>query len=167
MILTYDEHGGFFDHVPPLPIPYSPPNKEYIPFESTGVRVPSIVISPFVAPRRIYKGNLDHTSILQFIAERFAPEDNGYSEAVNKRRDHGINSVLQILNLDIPRTDIPVVPATEIHIPSVIDLEGVGGERGHMQAAFEEVSSIMVDKWPSNTENKYPDLYHGILARRG
>src|SRR5262249_52425507 len=52
MIVTYDEHGGFFDHVPPLPIPYAPPPGASFtaPFDSTGVRVPAMVISPMVGP---------------------------------------------------------------------------------------------------------------------
>src|SRR5204862_407709 len=39
-ILTYDEHGGFFDHVPPLPVKYRNLQKA-ISFDSTGPRVPA------------------------------------------------------------------------------------------------------------------------------
>lgn len=165
VILTYDEHGGFFDHVPPLPIPYSPPNNEYIPFETTGVRVPSIIISPFVAPQSVYKGNLDHTSVLQFIAERFAPEENGYSEAVNLRKDRGIRSVSLALNLHTPRTDIPSVPTIQIQRPAILGLQEGDREKGLMQTAFERATEKMIQDHPSETKGKYPEVYHWVLTR--
>jgi len=47
MIVTYDEHGGFFDHLAPLPIPGAAGGTS---FATTGVRVPGLVVSPHVAP---------------------------------------------------------------------------------------------------------------------
>ena len=71
MILTYDEHGGFFDHVQPLPIVTKDPKGKYPDFKSSGVRVPAIVVSPLVSPARIHSEPLDHTSILKFIGQKF------------------------------------------------------------------------------------------------
>jgi phospholipase C len=82
MILTYDEHGGFFDHVPPLPIAASAGGFS---FATTGVRVPAFVVSPHVAPGTVYDGALDHTSILQLLADRFTP-GRDYSAAVAARQ---------------------------------------------------------------------------------
>jgi len=50
MIVTYDESGGFFDHVPPLPIRTdAPPGANYTkPFLTTGLRMPGLIISPLV-----------------------------------------------------------------------------------------------------------------------
>ena len=45
LIMTYDEHGGFFDHVLP---PQVPAHAGGVNFVTTGVRVPAFVISPFV-----------------------------------------------------------------------------------------------------------------------
>jgi phospholipase C len=84
MIVTYDEHGGFFDHVDPLPIPTSVSGFK---FETTGVRVPGFVISPHGDPGRVFDGNLDHTSILQLLADRFNPGKD-YSAAVGARQPH-------------------------------------------------------------------------------
>jgi len=165
-ILTYDEHGGFFDHVPPLPIGYTPPNREYIPFTSTGVRVPSIVISPFTSTKSVYSGNMDHTSMLQFIAERFAPTESGYNESVNERRDQGIESVSKVLDLDHPRTDIPVVPSVIIDRPARLGLDDPKIEKGLMQKAFEEASLRMIEKNPKQTNEQFPDLVHWALTRR-
>ena len=82
LIVTYDEHGGFFDHVPPLPIPtVCGPH----PFTTSGVRVPGFVVSPQVTPGRVFNRNLDHTSILQLLADKFTP-GHGYSVATNARQ---------------------------------------------------------------------------------
>jgi phospholipase C len=82
MIVTYDEHGGFFDHVPPLAIPTDVAG---FPFKTTGVRVPGFIVSPQVPAGRVFKGNLDHTSILQLLADRFNPGGD-YSAAVGARQ---------------------------------------------------------------------------------
>jgi phospholipase C len=95
MIVTYDEHGGFFDHVsPPLVPTPAPQGAAYPPFQSLGVRVPALVISPFVEPMTVHKGRLDHTSILRFLGERFRGGSD-YSEAVNARP---VGSVSDVLN---------------------------------------------------------------------
>jgi phospholipase C len=118
MILTYDEHGGFFDHVQPLPIVAKHPKGTYPDFISTGVRVPAIVISPLVSSGKIYSGPLDHTSVLKFLGQKFG--DGKYSPAVDNRK--GLGSVLDVLDLNAPRQVIPpapdasVVPAAEPYV---------------------------------------------------
>ena len=77
LIVTFDEHGGFFDHMPPLTVSYDPPDAAYPRFETTGVRVPALVVSPLVAAQQVYSRPLDHTSILQFLAERSVPRRRG------------------------------------------------------------------------------------------
>lgn len=137
MILTYDEHGGFFDHVPPLSIPYVPPQGEFPPFKTTGLRVPAIIASPFVSARYVYPGNMDHTSILQFLAERFAPLETGYSSSVNNRRDQGINSVTGVLNLSTPRPDIPSPSA--VKIPKKALVSKVQVQKNPLQSSLENI----------------------------
>src|SRR5204863_8231278 len=66
LVLTYDEHGGFFDHVAPP----KPPEGGAEPFDPLGLRVPTLVVSPF-APRMVVSEPLEHTSILKTIAERW------------------------------------------------------------------------------------------------
>ena len=106
MIITYDEHGGFFDHVtPPSVKTKAPLGINYPDFETLGVRVPGLVVSPFVKPGTVFSSVLDHTSILKFIAQKFgggAP----YSSEVAQRR---VGSVFDVLNLEQPRDEIPVV----------------------------------------------------------
>lgn len=103
MVVTYDEHGGFFDHVPPLQIPAQVAGV-HVP--TTGARVPAIVISPQVDPGSVFTGPLDHTSILQFFDDKFSP-GAGYSAAVNARQVH-LNRLQNILQ---PKGKIPRAPS--------------------------------------------------------
>jgi phospholipase C len=66
LVVTYDEHGGFYDHQPPPRPPEPDP-----PFETLGVRVPAFLVSPFVEPCTVSHRQLDHTSITRTILERF------------------------------------------------------------------------------------------------
>ena len=69
LVITYDEHGGFFDHVPP---PLNPPDDHPKVFNRYGVRVPAIVVSPLVGRRSFSHQIFDHTSIIKTILLRFA-----------------------------------------------------------------------------------------------
>jgi phospholipase C len=71
LVITYDEHGGFYDHVPPPGTPKGEqvsiaPLIEGGPTH-LGVRVPTFVISPFVSAGKIDRTIFDHTSILKTI----------------------------------------------------------------------------------------------------
>jgi len=111
MIVTYDEHGGFFDHISPPHVETVDPDKKYPTFQSLGVRVPSYVISPFVAGRTAYHETLDHTSILKFLGEKF--NRGSYSPEVDARiEEGGLASVSATLTLTDARADIPRPPAT-------------------------------------------------------
>jgi phospholipase C len=78
LFLTYDEGGGFFDHVAP-PSAVKPDNIEPIilstdiqgSFDRYGFRVPLIVVSPWVQKNYVSHQVADHTSILKFIETRF------------------------------------------------------------------------------------------------
>src|SRR5262249_7897010 len=76
--LTYDEHGGYYDHIAPPPAPTPdgiPPmlGPADVPaaFDYYGVRVPFVVMSPFSKPHFVSHRVSDHTSILAFIERRF------------------------------------------------------------------------------------------------
>ena len=79
LIVTYDEHGGCYDHVPP-PSGAIPPDQaigEYgFDFTRFGVRVPAVLVSPLIAAGTVFRvpaGSmpLDHTSILKTVETRW------------------------------------------------------------------------------------------------
>jgi len=106
LIVTYDEHGGLFDHVPPFSVETDIAGTK---FATTGVRVPGLLISPYVAAGQVFSEPLDHTSILQFLAERFAA-DGKYSDAVSNRQQHfgRISAALS----DQPRAELAIPAKT-------------------------------------------------------
>jgi phospholipase C len=81
LFVTYDEHGGYYDHVPPpaaVPPDAIPPNltlssKGTFPakFDRYGFRVPLMVISPWGQPRYVSHRVADLTSILAFIERKW------------------------------------------------------------------------------------------------
>jgi hypothetical protein len=86
LLITYDENGGFFDHVPP-PTPPAGTAGEYLtanplPSEAGGVagpiglgfRVPLLVVSPFARGGFVCKDTFDHTSLLRLLETRFGAE---------------------------------------------------------------------------------------------
>lgn len=78
LLITYDEHGGFYDHVAPPPacVPdATPPNLQpgdvVAAFDRYGFRVPFVVVSPFARKRYVSHTVTDQTSVLRFIETRF------------------------------------------------------------------------------------------------
>jgi phospholipase C len=70
LVVLYDEHGGFYDHVvPPSAVPPDDHHEEYS-FDRLGVRVPAILVSPWVE-RRVDKTQFDHTSLLKYLTEKW------------------------------------------------------------------------------------------------
>lgn len=105
LVITYDEHGGFFDHVPP---PSAPPVSG---LDRYGARVPAFVISPWVERAKTTDVVFDHTSILKTIARRFLsarPPDMG--ERVAQAND--LSKVLRsTARQDRPNIPLPPAPA--------------------------------------------------------
>jgi phospholipase C len=109
LIITYDEHGGNFDHVPP-PTGATPPDDIIGPsgfdFTRFGVRVPAVIVSPLVPAGTILRAPdggppFDHTSIIATLRTRFGIAALGQRDA--KAPDLGA-----ILTLQQPRTDDPL-----------------------------------------------------------
>src|SRR5262249_8330126 len=99
LVVVYDEHGGFYDHVePPVAVPPDDHHEEYT-FDRLGIRVPAVLVSPWV--RKGYDSTLfDHTSLLKYLIEKWNLAPLG-------RRVAQANNVGSLIRETAPRTDTP------------------------------------------------------------
>lgn len=72
LIITFDEHGGFFDHVPPPTTTDPRPD-----FRQLGFRVPALVIGPTVRRGQVVSSTFEHVSIAATLRARFGIESLG------------------------------------------------------------------------------------------
>jgi phospholipase C len=130
--LTFDENGGFFDHVPPTTPPAGTPGEfvtaPAVPDPSVvgnppingpiglGFRVPTLIISPFSRGGFVSSDLFDHTSLLRFLETRFGAEVPNLSAW----RRATVGDMTSALNLAAPDTSIPNLPSTIQAIPQII-----------------------------------------------
>ncbi len=122
LFIMYDENDGFFDHVPPPTAPHGTAG-EYVTASSEaatypgpiglGVRVPMLVVSPFSVGGWVCSDTFDHTSQLQFLAERF---DVSVPNVSKWRKDTVGNLTSTLPVLKAPVTKKPTLPATSDNI---------------------------------------------------
>jgi len=128
LFLTFDENGGFFDHVPPTTAPAGTPGEfvtaAAVPDPTSagippisgpiglGFRVPMLILSPFSRGGFVSSDLFDHTSVLRFLETRFGAEVPNLSAW----RRATVGDLTSALNLKAPDTSIPTLPAT---IPAV------------------------------------------------
>jgi phospholipase C len=111
-VLTYDEHGGYFDHVAPPPalapdpIPpmVQPGESFYDGFGRYGFRVPSVVVSPYAKPGYVSHVCYDHTSVLAMIERKWNLPALTY-------RDANANDLTGFLDLGALRKRRPTFPS--------------------------------------------------------
>jgi len=123
-LLTFDENGGFFDHVPPTTAPPGTPG-EYVTAAPVpdptvigspaipgpiglGFRVPMLLLSPFSRGGFVSSDMFDHTSILRFLETRFGAEVPNLSAW----RRATVGDLTSALNFKAPDTSIPNLPGT-------------------------------------------------------
>jgi phospholipase C len=105
LIVTFDEHGGCFDHVPPPNVvPPSPPQPgQLFAFDRLGVRVPAVVASPWVPKGTVFRSQgaqpYDHTAIIRTLRNRYN------IQTPLTARDAGAPDLAQVLSLTAPMLD--------------------------------------------------------------
>src|SRR5450631_4398475 len=132
LFVTFDENGGFFDHVaPPTAPPGTPGEFVTVPAvpEPTaagtppisgpiglGFRVPMMVISPWSRGGFVATDVFDHTSVLRFLEARFGAEVPNLSAW----RRATVGDLTSALNFKKPDQSIPNLPSTLPGIPQAI-----------------------------------------------
>jgi phospholipase C len=114
LIITWDEHGGFYDHVaPPSTMPpadnieFGSANKYGFRFDQLGPRVPAVVISPLIPQNVIDHRTYDHTSIL-------ATTEKCFDLQPMTERDRNANDLLKLATLETAReVELKSVPVSE------------------------------------------------------
>ncbi len=166
LALCYDEHGGFFDHVPPLRVPMDPPPGASFatgPFASTGPRVPALLISPYAPRRTAAHGFYDHTSVLQMLADRFDNSGAPYSAHVEERRraDDPIGSVTDALSADA-RPDVPRIP--DAPLSGTAPLVSVRPPGTDSQRSFAAAAIAFAGARGQDALQKYPQIAHFLAT---
>jgi phospholipase C len=118
LIITYDEHGGFFDHVDPRTFPAAPDRRG---FDRYGIRVPTLIVSPWVEPGSVSHTIFDHTSILKTILKRFGKK--GVKMSARVEASHDLWELLE--GQTAPRSDRLSLPTTSIAAAPMLSLMGV------------------------------------------
>lgn len=131
LIITYDEHGGCYDHVAP-PRGAVPPDNSVgefgFDFTRFGLRVPTVLVSPLIPAGTVFRVPassmpLDHTSILKTVETR-------WSLPSLTDRDAAAPNFGAVLTLSTPRSDDPlggvIVPtvsfqALDMTVPSHLE----------------------------------------------
>ncbi len=110
LFITWDEHGGFYDHLPPPPaclpdnvapvLNTTPDNTMNAQFDRYGVRVPLVVVSPYAKKGYVGHATYDHTSILRFIETKFkVPALSG--------RDANADPMMDLFDFSAPQQATP------------------------------------------------------------
>jgi phospholipase C len=111
LVITYDEGGGYYDHVPPpvalapdaIPPVTQPGESSYDGFARYGFRVPSIVVSPYTKPGAVTHALHDHTSVLKMIERKWNLPALTY-------RDANANDLTDFLDMDALARRAPTFP---------------------------------------------------------
>jgi len=100
LVITFDEHGGCYDHVaPPTAVPpdlHRPVGQMGFRFDRLGVRVPTILVSAYIEAGTVLNTSLEHTSILKTLSEKW---DLGHLT----ERDKAAHDVREAFNRVMPR----------------------------------------------------------------
>ena len=138
-LLTYDEHGGCYDHVPPPQGAVPPDNTagEYgFDFKRFGPRVPTVLVSPLIEAGTVFRAAegampLDHTSILKTAEAR-------WSLPTLTARDAAASDVSAVLTLSAPRTDDPL---SGVIVPVAATQNPDADKPSHLQQVHAELVS--------------------------
>lgn len=176
-VITFDEHGGCFDHIPTPPPTAVSPDGKTIPytdgtnggsgfeFNRFGVRVPAVLVSPWIEEGTICNTQFDHTSVIKTVANKWLG-----GQCLTKR-DAAANDLSEVLSLSEPRTDYcELTPLTPPEFTGCGDLmlsdlqfdmvaaarQMLSGEHGH---------DVLVDLDEINTSEEATAVFDSTLEK--
>lgn len=189
LVVTYDEHGGLFDHVPPprgVPAPKPMRRKPLsfgllsrrfaalfiehrstrFPFRMLGPRVPTVVVSPLVPAATIDGGLHDHTSVVATLRHLFAPD-----AAPLTARDAWATTFHHLASLDQPRggADLPDVSPPPRRPPATAapsrqpSLVAQGPAPGELSRQLDELAGLVSAELDAMGVGIAPTLPGGVV----
>ena len=129
-VITFDEHGGCYDHVPPpgnavAPEPGAVSRDGSFDFNRYGVRVPAIVVSSYVQPGTVFRAAgstpYDHTAILATLRDWLGINPATFSATLPSPRISAAPTLAPLLTKPKPR-DWPVITAQAAETKPAVDL---------------------------------------------
>jgi phospholipase C len=126
LVWTFDEGGGYYDHVPPPPAVAPddtgplPPAQAFDGFSRYGFRVPAVVVSPWSRPNYVTSVIHDHTSILKMVERK-------WNLAPLTRRDAAAHDLSDFLDLNVPAFAEPPALTQPVAGPAQTACEQPGG----------------------------------------
>ncbi|HEV2990734.1 MAG TPA: alkaline phosphatase family protein [Candidatus Angelobacter sp.] len=120
LVIVFDEHGGFYDHVAPPPAIPPDDQQENYAFDQFGLRVPALLVSPWVG-KRVEHTLFDHTSLLKYLIETWSL---GPANALGNRTAAANSIAVALRESKLPDDIVPFirVPYNKL-IPSRPELE--------------------------------------------
>lgn len=160
LIITYDEHGGLYDHVSPpqknIPNPDGMDSTDpAFSFDRLGIRVPTIVVSPWVKKGSVYHepavNHYDHTSILGTLRKMLSLKQ----PPLTKREAWSASFEHIFQNVTSPRTDcletLPLPPSTEKMWEDYIAIQRTPETPSNVEKMIEENPDLLT-RSPGITE---------------
>ncbi len=166
-IVTYDEHGGFYDHVSP---PLMADDRADEGFDQTGFRVPTLLVGPWVKPGHVSHTVRDHTSILAFIEKLFELQPL-------TARDAAADDLLDIFDADAllsgtpkegPPAPVIVADEEELFAPDCVYDTGFFTLRGDyitLQPELEEYLNQLEPGLAIDRRHETDALFEAMLQR--
>ena len=146
LVVTYDEHGGFFDHVVPGRAPDEFAEQD---FDQLGFRVPSFIVGPYVKQGYVSSVQYDHTSALKHLENEFdlAPLSMR-TTAANDLRDAIDFDRLAARQPSAPVT-LPAVEIDDSMLPDACTGESSVGQAtsGHDHDVLEWADAVDLGRW--------------------
>jgi phospholipase C len=121
LVVTYDEWGGFHDHVAP---PTAPDERADLGFNQLGFRVPALVAGPWAKPGYVSSVPLDHTSPLRHLEKLYGLEPLTMRDAAANDLTDCIDLERLARNEPLPPIQLPAVEIDEASLPDICRYSG-------------------------------------------
>jgi len=168
LVITYDEHGGFYDHVSP---PTVADTFAETGFDRLGFRVPAQILGPWVKQGHVSDTIYDHTSMMRTLTALWDLEPIG-------SRTEGVNDLLDVIDMERIESGTPAPPVElapieasddELFAPSC--LAELPFSSGHFGVTGQpELEALVRARFPSSTKDRTADTdriyaHHLAIAR--